>query len=330
MPKTLLDIVRECDNFPYQADNPEFYKATLAEYYAFKVAGSACTLGHVPHDIVSAFDFSSCGWAVDHDAQTVTLGHNQTIDKFNFDHEKWSSALTATMSTTTAKMSKSPHPALSKLSTTWRNETFPIANPVTGRTMLEIERSASAIFGILTSGVQLTCYVEDPARGLLLWIARRSRTKQTYPGLLDNTAAGGLETRFSTCPLEAVVREAVEEASLDEEIVRRGIRPSIRISYYHAKAPRAEGPGFLQPEVEGVYSLRLEPGVVPVPGDGEVEGFYLWSVEEVLGALRNREFKLNSAVAVIDFLVRRRVVTAENEAGYAEIVSRLHRRLDLD
>lgn len=287
-------------------------------------------LGHVPNDIVHAFDFSSAGWTVKHQTQELILGASLNPTSTTSSGTWTTEKLTFLMESTLHRMSQSPHPQLSRLSKAWRNETFPIRHPVTGKILLEIERSASALFGILTSGVQLTCFVDDPDRGLLLWIARRSLTKQTYPGLLDNTAAGGLETRFWERPVEAVVREAVEEASLDEDLVRRGLRVGGAISYYRVKRP-SEGceAGPLQPEVEYVYELRLDPSTMPVPGDGEVEGFYLWTVEEVMRALREGEFKLNSAVAVIDFLVRHGVVTAENEAGYLEIVSRLHRRLEV-
>jgi isopentenyldiphosphate isomerase len=286
-------------------------------------------LGHVLKDIVHAFDFSSAGWAVNHQTQELILG--ASLNPTSATSGTWTTGtLTFLMESTLHKMSQSPHPQLSRLSRAWRNETFPILHPETGKILLEIERSASALFGILTSGVQLTSFVDDPDRGLLLWIARRSLTKQTYPGLLDNTAAGGLETRFWDRPVEAVIREAVEEASLDEDLVRRGLRGGGAISYYHVKRP-SEGceAGPLQPEVEYVYELRLDSSTMPVPGDGEVEGFYLWTVEEVMRALREGEFKLNSAVAVIAFLVRHGVVTAENEAGYLEIVSRLQRRLEV-
>ncbi|KAL6234572.1 hypothetical protein BDW75DRAFT_231041 [Aspergillus navahoensis] len=327
--KTLLEITRECDNFPYCADNPAVFEAYFQNYYAFKVSGCPHLLGHVPKYIVQAFDFPSVGWTVNHQSQELILGANLPPD-FPTTEDTRRETLSSVMASTLHQMSHSQHPQLSKLSKAWRNETFPIRHPSTGEILLEIERSASALFGILTSGVQLTCYIDDPQRGLLLWIARRSRTKQTYPGLLDNTAAGGLETRFFGRPIEAAIREAVEEGSLDENLVRKGLRGVGAISYYHVKRP-SEGcdVGFLQPEVEYVYELRLDPGIVPVPGDGEVERLYLWSVEEVLGALREGEFKLNSAVAVIDFLIRRGIVTAENEEGYLEIVSRLHRRLEV-
>ncbi|KAL4968237.1 uncharacterized protein BDV14DRAFT_167571 [Aspergillus stella-maris] len=330
MPRTLLDIVKECDNFPYYADNPTLYTTYLQNYYKFMVANCSRTLGHVPKSIVESFNFTSTGSTVDHESKELTLGGHLNND------ETTDVKLTALMSKTLKEMSSSTaHPLFCKLAKSWRNETFPItATNADGSktTLLEIERSASATFGILTSGVQATCYVNHPTRGLLLWIGRRSRTKQTYPGMLDNTAAGGLETELSSRPEEAAIRETVQEASLDETFVRENLNGSGEISYYRVK-PFQYGDreiGLLQPEIEYVYDIELTADMVPVPGDGEIEAFYLWSVEEVLNALRSGDFKLNSAVAVIDFLIRRGVITAENEKDYGEIVRRLHRKLEID
>lgn len=57
------------------------------------------------------------------------------------------------------------------------------------------------LFGIVTYGVHLTAYVEigeermreeNTKWGKMVWIPRRSSTKSTYPGMLDNTVAGGM------------------------------------------------------------------------------------------------------------------------------------------
>jgi hypothetical protein len=101
------------------------------------------------------------------------------------------------------------------------------------------------------------------------------------------------------------------------------------VSYFHVRGADAGGEtGLLQPEVEYTYEMELAEGEEPRPGDGEVAEFRLWGVEEVVAALRRGEFKPNSAVVVVDFLVRHGVVTPENERDYVEIVARLHRRLE--
>ncbi|KAL3467705.1 thiamine pyrophosphokinase-related protein [Aspergillus heterothallicus] len=331
--KTYLDIVQECDNFPYPTDNPTQYKTHLEKYYAFKVANYADqTLGHVPGHIIQSFTFPT-GWIVNHEARELILAPPLTTTETESTAR---AKRTALMQSTLNQMSTcTTRPEFLSLAKQWRNETFPIVaktQPTGEQTpvlLLEIERCASALFGILTSGVQLTCYVRDSASGALrIWIARRSRAKQTYPGMLDSAAAGGLESGMD--PLEGVVREAVEEASLDERVVRGGVRGCGVLSYFHVKAPLVKGGdevGYLQPEIEYVYELELMEGVEPRPGDDEVEEFFLWGVDEVKAALLRGEFKPNSAIVVVDFLIRHGVVTAENERDYCEIVWRLHRRL---
>lgn len=207
----------------------------------------------------------------------------------------------------------------------WRNETFPVYGPG-GNILLEIERSGSALFGIVTYGVQLTCYVEDE-HGLRIWIGRRSRSKQTYPGMLDNTAAGGLGT--GRLPRDAVMQKAVEEASLPMSVLTERLQSAGCFSYYFVQRVQSGGAdGLLQPEVEYVYELKLDANTTPQPGDSEVEEFHLWTIDKIGQALRRGEFKPNSAIVLVDFYIRRGILTPENEPDFLEIISRLHRRLD--
>jgi 8-oxo-dGTP pyrophosphatase MutT (NUDIX family) len=65
----------------------------------------------------------------------------------------------------------------------------------------------------------MTAYVRAK-EGVKFWVPRRARNKQTYGGMLDNTVAGGIST--GEVPFECLVREASEEASLPEDLVREG------------------------------------------------------------------------------------------------------------
>lgn len=207
----------------------------------------------------------------------------------------------------------------------WRNEMYPIYGPG-GEFLFEMERCASPLFGIVSYGAHLTGYVDGPD-GLKIWVPRRAKSKQTYPGMLDNTVAGGMCT--GEAPFECLVREAMEEASLPEQAVRAATLASGCVTYVHVRDARAGGEmGLLQPEVEFVYDLQLDPSVVPQPGDNEVEEFMLLSVTEVQEALAQGEFKPNCAIIMIDFFVRHGILTPENEPDYLEIVARLHRRLE--
>ncbi len=85
--------------------------------------------------------------------------------------------------------------------------------------------------------------------------------------MLDNSVAGGIAG--GTSAFDTLVKEAAEEAGLDPQLVRKKARSVGVVSYY-----RQTSAGWLQPEVEFVYDMRLEPGEVRLaPMDGEVESF---------------------------------------------------------
>ena len=89
----------------------------------------------------------------------------------------------------------------------------------------------------------------------------------SFPGMLDNSVAGGIPG--GTTAFDSIVKEAAEEASLDTELVRKRVRTVGAVSYYYQTKT-----GWLQPEVEYVYDMCVEPGEVRLaPMDGEVESF---------------------------------------------------------
>lgn len=65
----------------------------------------------------------------------------------------------------------------------WRDELYPVYGP--HGSLLEMERAATPLFGLATFGVHLNVYIAD-ASGIKMWVARRSSTKGTWPGYLDN------------------------------------------------------------------------------------------------------------------------------------------------
>lgn len=208
----------------------------------------------------------------------------------------------------------------------WRDELYPIyGHNDTINGSISMERAGSALFGINSYGVHMTLYVNTP-ECLKIWIPRRAKSKQTYGGMLDNSVAGGLST--GETPLGCVMREASEEASLPEQLVRTNVKACGTVSYVHIRDKRAGGEtGLIQPECQYVFDLEIGTDIVPKPGDDEVEDFYLWTVEEVKSSLAGGEFKPNCALVLIDFFIRHGILTAENEPDYVEIVSRIHRKL---
>jgi Domain of unknown function (DUF4743) len=81
--------------------------------------------------------------------------------------------------------------------TGWRDELYPVAPAFGAPPALLVERAAAPHLGMRAYGVHVNGYVRDAARGTLkLWVARRSATKQTWPGKLDHIVAGGQVCRM--------------------------------------------------------------------------------------------------------------------------------------
>ena len=194
--------------------------------------------------------------------------------------------------------------------------------------LFEIERSAAPLFGIVTYGVHMTGFVRSSDdQSIKIWVPRRAKEKQTYGGMLDNTVAGGISSGES--PFTSLVREAAEEASMPEELVRQKAKPCGTVSYFSIRDKRAGGEtGLLQPEIQYVYDVELPHDFIPKPSDGEVQDFDLWDINKIKIAMAAGEFKPNCALVMLDFFVRHGILTPENEKDYLKIVPRLHRRLE--
>ncbi|KIW90764.1 uncharacterized protein Z519_08547 [Cladophialophora bantiana CBS 173.52] len=207
----------------------------------------------------------------------------------------------------------------------WRNELYPIYGPKR-ELLLSMERSATPLFGVVTYGVHMTGYVMT-GEGMKIWTPRRALTKQTYPGMMDNTVAGGLT--IGEKPFECLIRECEEEASLPADLVRTAAQACGTLTYFHVRDARAGGEtGLCQPECQYIYDLKMPPDVIPKPGDDEAIDFQLLTVDEVRRAMAEGRFKPNCAHLLLEFLVRHGFLTAENEPDYIEIVARFHRRLE--
>ena len=311
--KRNIDLVNECDSFPYQEREPEIHATLLSKYWEFHLHGESRAFGYIPEWVVLEMPWDLRYWGIDLETRTVTsasdrhprVAHNEIIEE---------------------TLSKAREQQTFKVLSGWRDELYPIYGHHNNKGwVISMERAASPLFGINTYGVHMTMYV-DTDEGMKIWVPRRSANKQTYGGMLDNTVAGGLATDEK--PFNALIREASEEASLPEQLVRHHAKPCGTVSYFHIRDERAGGEiGLLQPESQYVYDMEVNMDVVPQPNDDEVGIFYLWTVDEVKAALGRGEFKPNCALILLDFFVRHGILTAENEPDYIEIVSRIHRRL---
>ena len=189
---------------------------------------------------------------------------------------------------------------------------------------LRMERAAMIYFGVPSYGVHVNGWVRDPDDPSsevpwAMWVATRSMSKATYPGLLDQMVAGGQPTAISFD--ENVQKECEEEASLPPEVIA-SIVPAGSVSYRYAT------PKGLSTKVLMTYDLEMPHGLQPLCSDGEVEEFRLQRVDEVLRSLREDLplWKPNSALIAVDFCVRHGLVD-ETEPGYEELVRLLDQKV---
>ncbi|XP_064633209.1 uncharacterized protein LOC135491343 isoform X2 [Lineus longissimus] len=200
----------------------------------------------------------------------------------------------------------------------WRNECYDIWSGNRTLKLFKVERSAVGLFGLVQYGVHINGYLNHSTKGLCMWIGRRSPTKQTYPGLLDNMAAGGI-TSGDTVMVTAR-KECREEASVPDEILDR-LKPAGVISYF-----MEEERGLLS-EQEFIMDLEVTEDFKPVVSDGEVDKFQLMTIEEVKESVTAGKFKANCGLVIADFMYRHGIITPDNEPHYCEIQQYMHTRL---
>ena len=299
-------------SFPYYENDPEKYIELRSSCWEFHLSVESGPRGYIRQFVVDKMPWDTNSWQLDHGKRRVT-----PIPRSSSNSEEQ-------IIRDTLEQAKAGD--IFQVLRGWRNELNPIYAPYSSRQpSTSMERAGSALFGINTYGVHLTAY-QNTSDCMRIWVPRRARSKQTYGGMLDNTVAGGLSTGEQA--FECIVREATEEASFPEQLIRSSAKACGTVSYFHIRDERAGGePLLFQPECQHVYDMEVGPEVVPKPGDDEVEAFYLWTVDEVKKALREGQFKPNCAIVLLDFFIRHGILTAENEVDYIEIVSRIHRKL---
>lgn len=274
---------------------------------------SHATLGFVPIEIARQLPLADL-WQRDDDNKTLILLRT-AADELSFNRRNKLLA---------EYLENVRQQKLFKVLEGWRNELYPVYGP-NRKVLLHMERSATPLFGVVTYGVHMTGFVRSGG-DLKIWTPRRSPTKETYPGMMDNTVAGGLT--LGEQPFDCLIREAQEEASLPERVARNA-KPCGTLTYFHVRDERAGGEtGLCQPECQYIYDLEIPPDVVPQPEDGEAIDFRLLSVAEVQKAMATGQFKPNCALLLLEFFVRQGILSHENEPNYIDIVARLHRKFE--
>ena len=188
----------------------------------------------------------------------------------------------------------------------WRDETYAIRNAFDAPPLAYIERAASRFFGTMTYAVHLNGVVEYADRAPQMWIARRSDTKATDPGMLDNVVAGGIGWGFGI--RETIVKECWEEAGIPEDIAARATPGRTA----HVLQSLPEG---TQAEQIFIYDLALPAGFTPRNQDGEVGEHRLARIDEVARSIEEGAMTVDASLATLDCLLRRRWIDEEACTG---------------
>lgn len=200
----------------------------------------------------------------------------------------------------------------------WRDEKYSVMARFSDPPLMCMERAATSLFGVKRYGVHINGYTVSDNGDVNMWLARRSATKQTFPGLLDNMAGGGLAAGVGIT--QTLVKECKEEACIPAALAEKA-HPVSTISYTYEDE---EG---VFAESQFVFDLKLPLDFKPAIGDGEVQDFYLLPISKVKELVASDDFKPNSAMVALDFLIRHSFIDPDTEPLYQEFVSGLHQTL---
>lgn len=239
-----------------------------------------------------------CGWLFAKAAQALkVLKHVEILhDSAHIGHLVSSgpelNALLATVATTLRQAGCAPG---------WRNELLDVwpeqplgsASSLDSQPLGAIERGVVRPLGLLTRAVHLSGWSTNGH----LWVARRSLTKATDPGMWD-TLVGGLISSQEDIQV-GLVRESDEEAGLEAQDI--AARTPLRTI---ARMLRQVPEGY---QVEDVLTCEciLPAHAIPKNRDGEVVEIQLMAPVTIFNMLIQGAFTLEASIVLAEDLLRR-------------------------
>jgi 8-oxo-dGTP pyrophosphatase MutT (NUDIX family) len=193
----------------------------------------------------------------------------------------------------------------------WRDELFAVPGLHGGQHLANLERAASRFWGTLTLAAHLNAYVADThGQPTHLWLAQRSASKSTDPGLWDNLVAGGVPT--GQTPQQALVREAWEEAGLLPAQLRGAgtranagpdlDRPTL-LNGPVMRVQRAVAQGWQLEDIH-CFDLRLPAAWQPTNQDGEVQAFECVPIKKALALAASALMTADASAVTLNFARR--------------------------
>ena len=213
----------------------------------------------------------------------------------------------------------------------WRDEFLAVVNSFDSKPICLVERCCYSYFAFKGYGIHVNGFVideskeEDDAERVKLWVAQRSFTKSTWPGLLDHIVAGGQP--YGISPVQNVIKECAEEANIPQHLASRA-KSVGAVSYISTDELNN-----IKRDALFVYDLRLPMTFLPTPVDGEVQKFTLMNIEQVIALCTHNyageekseypyHYKPNCNLVVIDFLIRHGIINSQS-SRYLELVGKL-------
>ena len=117
-----------------------------------------------------------------------------------------------------------------------------------------------------------------------------------------------------------MIKESAEEANVKKSLARKA-KAVGTINYC---VETAEG---LCPDTMFIYDLELPKRFIPKCNDNEIEKFFLMDDKEVLKRIENdSDFKPNSKLVTLDFLIRKKLLDSEKSKLVKLFFSQINRK----
>ena len=180
-----------------------------------------------------------------------------------------------------------------------------------------VNRSAVRFFGFRSWGVHLNGFTNQN-NNIKIWIAKRNKNKKSYPSKLDNLVGGGQPAGLT--PKENLVKESAEEANVKKSLARKA--EAVGSMSYCIET--SEG---LCSDTMFIYDLELPKRFKPKCNDNEIESFFLIDGKKILKKIENdSNFKPNSQLVALDFLIRKKLVGFNQEKSVNLFFSEINRK----
>ncbi len=186
---------------------------------------------------------------------------------------------------------------------TFYNEVYGINEAWGEQPVAQLDRAAVPWFGVRAWGIHVNGFVRKDD-GIHLWIGRRSSSRSSYAGQLDNMIGGGQPVGLTL--EQNLCKEAKEEAGVDNTLACTA-KAVGKVTYMFE---RSDG---LRNDTLFIYDLELKDDFVPRNTDGEVESFSLMPLKEVAKIICETDrFKFNCNLVIMDFMMRHHFLTSEH------------------